>query len=473
MYSATIVPHLNYFSIAGASFELEKICPGFGFEIYTTFYSKNGDESDWILPEHFAERQYKRILADYSILERMYALWQKRQKEYYAYVNSFSSRAITDLKKDYEEFTDVYLSLFTPSLLVEYFYTGTEYMVSLLLEKYPLLQTQIREAMAPMYGTFLGEEKLSLLLIARQLKSSNPKTLQELQKENPSIYRLVVEHQKNFFWIQNNYKYTEPIQLTVFFENARIESKRTIEEIEKEIFALLHQEKMLKQKREELNLKLDPDSQKLLHWISLIGYWHDQRKRATLIACHYLNLFLHKTSEKTGIKFEILQFTTPSELLDLLDGKSVPIEEWRQRMKGCVQIGNKDQRFWTLSGSVYEQLRERLMPKANLENIQSLQGITACAGEAKGIARVVKKPSDPFNEGEILVTSMTRPEFVPLMKKARGIVTNEGGITSHAAIISRELNIPCIIGTRIATQVIKDGTLIELRTNHGIVRIFS
>ena len=59
------------------------------------------------------------------------------------------------------------------------------------------------------------------------------------------------------------------------------------------------------------------------------------------------------------------------------------------------------------------------------------------------------------------------------MKKARGIVTNEGGITSHAAIISRELNIPCIIGTRIATQVIKDGTLIELRTNHGIVRIFS
>jgi pyruvate,water dikinase len=68
---------------------------------------------------------------------------------------------------------------------------------------------------------------------------------------------------------------------------------------------------------------------------------------------------------------------------------------------------------------------------------------------------------------------MTRPEFVPLMKKAAGIVTDEGGITCHAAIISRELGKPCIIGTQTATQIIKDGDLVEVRANHGTVRILN
>jgi hypothetical protein len=66
---------------------------------------------------------------------------------------------------------------------------------------------------------------------------------------------------------------------------------------------------------------------------------------------------------------------------------------------------------------------------------------------------------------------MTRPEFVPLMKKAGAIITNEGGITCHAAIIARELKKPCIIGTKIATQVLKDGDFVEVDADAGVVRI--
>ena len=65
---------------------------------------------------------------------------------------------------------------------------------------------------------------------------------------------------------------------------------------------------------------------------------------------------------------------------------------------------------------------------------------------------------------------MTRPDYIAGMKKAAAIVTNEGGITCHAAIVSRELGIPCIIGTKIATQVFKDGDLVEVNANHGWVR---
>ena len=82
-----------------------------------------------------------------------------------------------------------------------------------------------------------------------------------------------------------------------------------------------------------------------------------------------------------------------------------------------------------------------------------------------------EKEFKKMREGDILVTSMTRPEFVSIMKKAAAIVTNEGGITCHAAIISRELNTPCIISTRIGTQKLKDLDFVEVDANKGIIKI--
>ena len=64
---------------------------------------------------------------------------------------------------------------------------------------------------------------------------------------------------------------------------------------------------------------------------------------------------------------------------------------------------------------------------------------------------------------------MTQPEFLPAMKKASAIITDEGGLTCHAAIISRELGIPCIIVTKIATKVFKDGDIVEVDATRGIV----
>ena len=66
---------------------------------------------------------------------------------------------------------------------------------------------------------------------------------------------------------------------------------------------------------------------------------------------------------------------------------------------------------------------------------------------------------------------MTNPDMVVTMQKSSAIVTNEGGITCHAAIISRELEKPCIIGTKIATQVLKDGMLVEVDANKGVIKI--
>lgn len=74
-----------------------------------------------------------------------------------------------------------------------------------------------------------------------------------------------------------------------------------------------------------------------------------------------------------------------------------------------------------------------------------------------------------FVKGEILVTTMTEPNLINVMKKAAAIVTNQGGMTSHAAIVSRELNIPCVVATFHATEIFKTGDIIEVDANKGIV----
>jgi len=100
-----------------------------------------------------------------------------------------------------------------------------------------------------------------------------------------------------------------------------------------------------------------------------------------------------------------------------------------------------------------------------------VRGLGAAPGSASGSVRLLKDPHDTsaFNDGEVLVTHMTTPDWVPLMRKAAAIVTDSGGMTCHAAIVSRELGIPCVVGTGEATKRLRDKELVTVDATHGTV----
>lgn len=107
----------------------------------------------------------------------------------------------------------------------------------------------------------------------------------------------------------------------------------------------------------------------------------------------------------------------------------------------------------------------------NQDKKLTLKGMAANAGIAEGKARLLF-PSDDltsFNEGDILITTLTDPTMVQAMVKAAAIVTDIGGITSHPAILSREMGIPCVVNTKEATKVIKDGMRILVDGTKGEV----
>lgn len=117
--------------------------------------------------------------------------------------------------------------------------------------------------------------------------------------------------------------------------------------------------------------------------------------------------------------------------------------------------------------------KDKIIKKEKHQNVTELRGQTACPGIVSGITKIVINPNDvaKIKTGDILVSTMTRPDYLIAMKKAKAIVTDEGGLLCHAAIVSREINKPCIIGTQIATQVLKDGDYIEVDANKGIVKL--
>ena len=100
-----------------------------------------------------------------------------------------------------------------------------------------------------------------------------------------------------------------------------------------------------------------------------------------------------------------------------------------------------------------------------------LKGLGAAPGAGSGEVRIVRSLDDAtaFTEGQILVTHMTAPDWVPLMRKAAAIVTDSGGMTCHAAIVSRELGIPCVVGTAEATSKLRDGEIVTVDATHGAI----
>nr|WP_279383633.1 PEP-utilizing enzyme [Methanobacterium formicicum] len=99
------------------------------------------------------------------------------------------------------------------------------------------------------------------------------------------------------------------------------------------------------------------------------------------------------------------------------------------------------------------------------------KGLGASPGMAAGSVKIIKTTDelDKVQEGDILVTVMTTPDMVPAMKRANGIITDEGGVTCHAAIVSRELGIPCVVGTGDATSILPENSKVTLDGNKGIV----
>ena len=178
---------------------------------------------------------------------------------------------------------------------------------------------------------------------------------------------------------------------------------------------------------------------------------------------------LRYLSEETGYPYDEMFMLTYDELNSYLKaGMMPPHEELRARHVSSGIYCTKDEMTVLFTKDMEDVERSRVGNSNNTE----IAGRIAYKGVVRGRCRIVLEyKNSKFENGEILVTGMTDPHFTDLMKKAAAIVTDGGGMLSHAAIVARELRIPCVIATKIATQVLRDNDFVEVDADTGVVRI--
>jgi len=134
-----------------------------------------------------------------------------------------------------------------------------------------------------------------------------------------------------------------------------------------------------------------------------------------------------------------------------------------------IEWGIERNKLYILQARPITTLKKDLKETEELKGEVILEGLNASPGIASGPVKLIKDISEinKIQQGDVLVTKMTNPDYVVAMKKACAIVTDEGGVTAHAAIVSRELGIPAIVGTEKATELLQDGQIITIDGSHG------
>lgn len=198
------------------------------------------------------------------------------------------------------------------------------------------------------------------------------------------------------------------------------------------------------------------------------------RRDAQIYWAYKMDFIFNELKRRLKLPVNLIRFMFPSEVVIALIKKENSQrlkKELSERFKFSVYYAKKGVDL-IFTGKAAKKIAGSIEEKTH-EEIKELVGQTACLGFARGKVRIINsiKEMKKMAKGDILVSIATNPDIVPAMKLAAAIITEQGGITSHAAIISRELNTPCIIGTKIATQVLRDGDLVEVDADRGIIKI--
>lgn len=185
-----------------------------------------------------------------------------------------------------------------------------------------------------------------------------------------------------------------------------------------------------------------------------------------------LRKFYQEVARRLDISIEQVAILTNNEVIKYLSvNKKFPKKEINERVKLylLIQNGSKVEMY---SGRKALSKAKIELKISKLKQVKEVRGIVGSKGEAKGRVVIIytNKDLSKVKKGDVMVATMTRQDFVPAMRKAVAVVTDEGSVTAHAAIIARELKIPCVVATKFATQIFKDGDIVEVDAIHGLIR---
>ena len=447
-----------------------------------------GDTLFWYYDKEDLYEVGKRVVEKLTTSKKFendfFKLWDKKTKEALGFIKKNTPEKLVkiskqELIKTYKKYAQMILDWYSLSMSID----GTDeaLMIDITQGVKDILKKQLKKRYTekefvrvyniltlPSYPSYINDERKLILEIIKDISRG------KIKEGTPEFNRCVQRIANIFWWTELGWPRAKGKTILDIIKAVKEVRKSKID-VEEELKRMSDYEKNTKAQKQNLEKKYHfQKNRKLSEWLRLsdkLVEYHDYRKEVQMKGNFWEYEILDEISKRTKTSLKLLDWCEPNEIIMLLEKGKFNESEISQRSSRflCFNIEGK---ITKLSGKAAEREHERILG-LEVEETRDLQGMSASGGKVVGEAFVAITTSSALKikKGQILVTGMTTPDFVPAMRKAAAIVTDEGGITCHAAIVSRELSLPCVIGTKYATRLIKSGDIIEVAANHGVVKI--
>lgn len=459
---------LHYSAFAGVLYLKKE----FGFAWPKTVIVYKGRHGTWFNENsrliHLGREIVEKLILNKKKCAAVQKLWQQRIKRLLALEKTVEKTRLDKLNDKkflelYQQFALEYYLYWGVGMLAEPVNFGAEDLLAKELRK-TLKEKQFNEVFltltTPTKRSFFAEEELELLMIAKKRS-----------------WKLLKKHAQNYFWILNSYYETKVLDEN-YFRKVIEEKWSDPHKVRETLKHLQSYERETAAKKKALlkKYKLNKAVKTYTAIVDKFMSFQDERKKYNWMANHYVDVFCKEFARRKNIEdFQDLKYLTPEEIVRNYVFLNDFITKAQERRKLSVAV------YYDTTPACYElfieepalQIEQSLFAQ-NVGGGQEVKGVVVSKPlkQLTGTVKVLTTPAEinKLKQGEILVTCMTSPDYILAMKRAAAIITDVGGMTSHAAIVSRELGIPCIVATKIATKVFKDGDRVEIDLETGVVR---
>jgi phosphoenolpyruvate synthase/pyruvate phosphate dikinase len=321
----------------------------------------------------------------------------------------------------------------------------------------------------PKKMTDVAEERWKLMKLAQKFK----KNKENLNKLSNSAQKDINKHLDKFSYINRGLATSKPYTFKDIIDRLK-EVRQSKQKIDDLIY--YSSEKKTKDDYEWALNKVKPDKKfkKIIEGAQMHSYTRNRRVEAFFLADYGASFMYREIAQRSNFNPDwIMEISVPEMYGALEEGNILPDKkEMEKRFKNYAMISKDGQTELIVDRKKIKELEK--IYKIDNTKVDEIKGNMACLGGIiRGKAKVCldKKEISKVKRGDILIAQFTTPDFVPAMEKAAAIVADQGGLSSHAAIVSRELGVPCVIATVNGTRIIKDNDLLEIDAQKGIVKI--
>jgi len=423
--------------------------------------------------ERDARYYLKQELSSPGFIRKLKVRWEKTQVINYLTIYErilsaeLSALSKAELLKIFQNFSRVYDAMWREAIFLDSF----DYMSEILFDEM-VLQENINISdqekvmlVVPVNLSWYGRQQQGLLKIIELIQ----KKKNDWQMD-PTVISLFKKHAQKYHWMQNGYFVVKNLEVQYFMDEARelLANPKLLAQERAKIKSVL----LVNKKKQTVfkNLKCSREFITKINFLVKLSEWRDDRKAYNQMGDAALRCFVEAFARRSAFTIDDWEQMWWWEIIEAFESPRKIKDRLKVRKQGIYSLGHPSRADSILPAKQGKEFLNFM--KGLVSHKRELTGRVAFSGMVQGTVKVICSAAEfgKFQNGDILVAPNTRPDYLPIMKIAGAMVSEEGGLTCHTAIVARELKIPAIVGVQGAIAALKDGDRVEVDATRGVVK---